>query len=166
MRKIIADSSSMILLYKCGALDFMLNNSCCIIPESVRLELLATGRSGAEFFSSCISDGLFTVVNEVFANTLEIKMGAGERDVISLFKSGIGEYVIIDDGKGAAYCRNTGIPYINALLAVKLLFFTGIISGEETGKMFSWLKENGRYSEAVIQWAEGADAEILSRFLL
>ncbi len=166
MRNIVIDSSSVILLYKCGAAEILLHNCCCIIPDSVRCELEAPGRPGAEYFSLCISAGILTVAEVSPLHTVMSKMGAGERGVISLFNSGIGDYIIMDDGKGAAYCRKSGIPYINALLAVKIIFFKGIITGEEMGKMFSWVKKNGRYSDAVIQWAERADAAILDRFLL
>lgn len=166
MRKIIADSSSLILLYKCGAAGILLDNCICIVPESVRDELIAAEHAGASLFSKCFTEGRIKVLEAQENSAFSTKMGSGERGVFSLYKAGCGDYVVIDDRKGASYCRREGIPYINALLAVKIFFYADLISGRELEKMSSWLKINGRYSDAVIEWAEGADADILREFLL
>jgi len=166
MRKIIADSSSLILLYKSGAAGFLLNNCRCIVPESVRDELIAPEHTGTSFFSTCFVTGRIEVMVAQENYTFSIRMGSGERDAISLYMGGCGDYVIIDDWKGASYCRREGIPYVNALLVVKIIFFADLISGQELEKMSSWLKNNGRYSKAVIEWAEMADAGELMEFLL
>ena len=166
MRKIIADSSSLILLYKCGAADYFFNCCCCIVPEAVMDELTAAGYAGSDFFRQCLISGSITVTSHSGDPVLCEKLHKGERGVISLYKGGAGEYVLIDDGRGAAFCRDNSIPYINALLAVKILFFSGKISEEDYTLMFAWLKSNGRYSSAVIDWAENTGSEVLREFFL
>ncbi len=166
MRKIIADSSSLILLFKCGAAEDLLNNCCCIIPEPVRDELTAQGHDGSDFFDQCIRKGALTVKIHAGGAAISISLHKGEMGVISLYNEGAGQYIIIDDGRGAAFCRNNTIPYINALLAVKILFFSGIISRKKFDVAYLWLKSNGRYSKAVIEWADAAGFQELKEFLL
>jgi predicted nucleic acid-binding protein len=165
MRTIIADSSSLILLYKCGAAAVFLNNCCCIIPETVRYELTAGGHIGSDYFSQCIEKKTLTVKRLANDHEKVKKLHAGENGVIFIYEEGAGEFVLIDDGRGAAYCRDNGIPYINALLAVKILLFSGKISYEESSVMNQWLRKNGRYSRGIIEWAENADSDKLENFL-
>jgi len=165
MRKIISDSSSLILLYKCGAAGFFLNNCICVIPEPVRSEITADRREGSDFFKQCILKGGLSVKNNKTGSEPFKKLHKGESGVISLYEEGCGEYVLIDDRKGAAFCRDSGIPYINALLVIKILLLNGIINQEKYKAMFSWLKINGRYSKAVIEWAETAGSDKLEKFL-
>ncbi|HPF06799.1 MAG TPA: hypothetical protein PK293_12250 [Spirochaetota bacterium] len=166
MRKIIADTSSLILLYKCGAAEYFLNTCCCIVPQPVRDELTAAGHEGADFFEECIIKKIFAVkIHSVDFEPVK-KLHKGESGAIALYREGAGDYLIIDDGGGAAYCRDNGIPYINALLAVKILFSCGKIDQKKYDTMFMWLKSNGRYSKAVIEWAENSGIAELSAFLL
>ncbi len=166
MRKMAIDSSSAILLLKCGALEHLLKSCICIVPESVSCELTAPDHEGSGFFLSCFSRGLIEIENGAQVVSGSRKLHRGERDSISLFVSGKADYVIIDDGAGAAYCRDSGIPYINALLAVKILRHGGVISGSDSDEMYSWLKNNGRYSRHIIEWADAAGVEELAFFLL
>jgi predicted nucleic acid-binding protein len=166
MRKIIADSSSLILLYKCGAAGLFINGCCCIVPEAVRDELTAEGYKGSDFFKQYIENKALTVKTYSCDDDHGKKLHKGESGVISLYKDGAGEYVLIDDGYGAAYCRDNRIPYINALLAVKILLFGGIIDHEKYKAITEWLQSNGRYSTTVIEWAENAGYEELKAFLL
>lgn len=165
MLKIIADSSSLILLYKCGAAEVFLKNCCCIIPEPVRYELTAGGHKGSDYFSQCIEKKILTVKRHSFGHGPVKKLHAGESGVIFIYEEGAGEFVLIDDGRGAAYCRDNGIPYINALLAVKIMLISGKISSEESCVMNQWLRKNGRYSRGIIEWAENADSDNLENFL-
>ena len=85
--------------------------------------------------------------------------------MIALFREGKGNFIIIDDGKGGRYCRDNNIPYINALLTVKILFLKRLITETESADAWKWLLANGRYSEKVKVWAENAGEERLSFFL-
>ena len=160
------DSSSAILLCRCGGIRALLENSCCIVPPSVRDELTVKGHEGSEFFDLCFEKGLIRVLDAGNEFNPGISLHKGERDVISLFAAGRGDYIIIDDGRGAAYCRDNMIPYINALLAVRLLNTCGIKDKDETALLHNRLKEYGRYSAAVIEWAEMSGADDLKFFLL
>ena len=144
----------------------LFENSCCVMPLSVRDELTVKGHEGSEFFNLCFEKGLIRVEDAGNDFNPGISLHKGERDVISLFASGRGDYIIIDDGRGAAYCRDNMIPYINALLAVKILNICGKTGRDETAASYNSLKEYGRYSAAVIDWAERAGADELKFFLL
>lgn len=80
----------------------------------------------------------------------------GEKETIVLFNEGKGDFIIIDDGKGSAYCRDKKIPYINALLGVKIIYFKRIVTEPEYHRAWKWLIENGRYSTKIINWADDA----------
>ena len=45
-------------------------------------------------------------------------LGKGERDTIHQFYSGVGHFIIIDDGKGAKYCRDIAIKKLRVYLRV------------------------------------------------
>ncbi|MBN2159942.1 MAG: hypothetical protein JW807_11150 [Spirochaetes bacterium] len=92
-------------------------------------------------------------------------LDVGERDTIRLFRAGIGEIIILDDWKGASYCKNNAIPYINALLVPRILLLAGIISKSESEESMSRIVENGWYSQWVIDYARFCPDEKLLPFL-
>jgi hypothetical protein len=167
MRSVIIDSSSFILMYKSNAVIPLLKFCSAVIPEPVFDELTVPGYEGSEFFRDLCSMGGITVCksepmnNQVLPGTLH----AGERGVISLFYEGKGDYIIIDDRKGGAFCRDKNIPYINALIAVKILFLRQLVTEEEYVSAWTWLVNNGRYSGKIIQRAENADEVKLAWFM-
>lgn len=167
MRNVIIDSSSAILLYRCNMTAPLLKYCSPVIPRTVFAELTVPGYDGADIFTGLCRDGEI----KVYQTEPEIKLQltgslhAGERDVIFLFKQGKGDFIIIDDGKGGGYCRDNNIPYINALLAVKILLMKNLITETEYADAWNWLLLNGRYSEKVKVWAGNADREKLDFFI-
>lgn len=167
MKSVIIDSSSLILLYKCNIFPALFKYCSMAIPQTVKSELIVSGHEGAEFFSEICSSGIVKVYEPEYVRT-ENSAGSlhpGERDVIGLFHEGKGDFIIIDDGKGGAFCRDEKIPYINALLAVKILFLRRLIDEEQYAYAWRWLLENGRYSQKIIKWAENADEHDLVFFI-
>ncbi len=167
MRNVIIDSSSAILLYRCNIIPAILKYCIPVIPGAVFEELTVPGYSGSDLFTDLCSSGSIKVYKPGKSITGELNgsLHAGESGVIALFFECKGDFIIIDDGRGAAFCRDNNIPYINALLVVKILFIKQLITEAEYAAAWSWLTENARYSEKVIVWAENAGVEKLSLFL-
>jgi predicted nucleic acid-binding protein len=167
MKTVILDSSSAILLFRCNIINTLLKCYHLLIPGAVFAELTVPGHGGSDVFIDLCSSGFIKVYKPVKNNSDEPgrSLHEGEREVISLFLEGRGDFVIIDDGKGGAFCRDNNIPYINALLAVKILHFKQLIKDHEYRDSWRWLIENGRYSEKITEWAENADEKKLEFFL-
>jgi len=167
MRNVIIDSSSAILLFRCRIFLPMLKNFNPVIPGTVLSELTVQGYDGAEFFESLYISGAIkvSIPRMIHADEFSRSIHSGEREVISLFREGLGDYIIIDDGKGSAYCRDNNIPYVNALLVVKILYFKRIITDKEYESAWRWLVGNGRYSAKIIDWAENADEDKIKFFI-
>lgn len=167
MKKIIADSSSLILLHKCYMLGVLLENYKVVIPTAVFEELTVPGHEGAESFRENCAEGLIEIaeVSMIYVSDSSAFLHRGESEVISLFSQCTADFVLIDDGRGGGYCRDNGIPYINALLAVKILFIRELISEKYYSLSLNWLLSNGRYSKKIISFAEKANREILEFFI-
>ncbi len=167
MRNVIIDSSSAILLYRCNMIPALLKYCNPVIPEAVFAELTVPYYIGADIFADLCNADAIKVYTPGKGCTEELNgsLHAGEREVIALFKEGEGDFIIIDDGPGGAYCRDKKIPYINALLAVKIMFIKHLITDTEYDHAWSWLISNARYSEKVINWAGNAGEDELCTFL-
>ncbi len=167
MKKIIVDSSSAILLHKCGIFEHLAAHYEIFIPETVFSELTGSGHDGSEFFRGYFTGHRIKSCNTIRTSSLRRgnSLHEGERGVIALFLEGGYDYIIIDDGRGSIFCRDNNIPFINALLAVKVLYLNEYISGQLYTSASEWLVSNGRYSSRILQWAEQAEREALSFFL-
>jgi len=167
MKSVIIDTSSAILLNKSNMLTALLKDCMVVIPGAVYAELTVPGHSGSELFTDLCRKNSITVMEPHETENIgkNTSLHAGERGVISLFYEGAGDFVIIDDGRGGAFCRDNNIPYINALLAVKIFFIKHLITEREYNDAWSWLLENGRYSQHVIVRAEHFDEHGLTVFL-
>ena len=167
MRRTVIDSSSLILIYKSGLIIHFLDLYAPVIPESVSRELTVPGHDGADLFRKFCNEGSITVLKPCLeeARVITGTLHTGERDVILLFYEGQGDYIIIDDRKGGAFCRDNGIPYINALLSVKILFLKGKITEKIFINAWDRVIEIGRYSQSIVVWAENAGMEKLSEFM-
>jgi hypothetical protein len=167
-KRIIIDASSAILLVKTGLFRCLTDAYQVVMAEAVYGEVCRDGYPGARRFSDARVGGKILVLSARPETALpgeEILTGSGERETIRLFSQGEGDFVIIDDRKGAGFCRNTGIPYINALLFPRILMLAGAMSESEFRKRTSQLLALGRYSKEIVAVAEGASRERLGRFL-
>lgn len=138
------------------------------ISNAVYVELTLNGYEGAETFSTYIEKGRVSLVEiSSFggAERLPTKLDDGERETILAYFHGHGEFIVIDDKKGAQYLRNHKIPYVNALLVPRLLFFAKKMSAQTFQNASSFLKENGRYAQWVKEYAENCPLEALAQFL-
>ena len=171
-RKVLVDASSAILLFKTGLFESLMETYVIRMATSVYAEVTRKGYDGADFFRRCraclkiqvISLNPFPGDEQGVKTDLPSHLGAGERDTLLLFDKGAGEFIIIDDGRGAAWCRDHRIPYINALLFPRILQSVDILSKENCRTFMARIIGMGRYSAPIIAFARSCDIHHLKFF--
>jgi len=142
-----------------------------LTTESVFGELTAGNYPGAGLFRSSRDRGEFSVLP---ARNPSLKLSpddaraipsGGEKDLILRFIGGTGDFIMIDDGKGAAYCRDRAIPYINALLFPRIMHISRHMSRSEYLEYMGRVIRFGRYSAWVIDYAYHCTSDDLTFFL-
>jgi hypothetical protein len=157
----LIDASSAILLAKAGLI-----RSCCetlrlFMTRSVFHEVTVPEQPGAGVLGSLcgrqpgviVLDDPVGPVADRAAEDVQ-RLHRGERDTLHHYLNGVARFVIIDDGKGVQVCRRHGIPHVNALLCPKLLYFSGWLPVHQVRSFFTRLSSLGRYSTAVVEWAD------------
>ncbi len=169
MKKALLDTSSAILLYKTGMLEHLLSTYTIFITESVFDEFARKGYPGYEFITRVREQNdirVLDILPNIKLGEKRIKsLGQGEHDTVQHYQAGIGDFIITDDRKAALFCRQQNIPFINALLFPRILYFTGIIVESDCQKNFSRLLQCGRYSADIIDFAQKSSAADLQFFL-
>ncbi len=164
----LADSSSLIILFKTGLLDKCAGLYDLLITQSVKSEITRKGYPGSEYFDRLCSQERLNLLSDGDNNSFDHDLSGldrGERDTISRFLKGDGDFIIIDDGRGADICRRRSLPYINALLIPKILYVKKVISEPEFREYFAGILTVGRYSSEVISFAENCTGNDLKRFI-
>lgn len=167
-KRTIVDASSAILLAKAHLFRCLTEAYRVVMAEAVYGEVSRDGYPGARRFADARDAGQILVLTprpETATRGESTLTGSGERETIRLFSRGEGDFIVIDDRKGASFCRNAGIPYINALLFPRILMVSGKLSESDFRKRTSQLLALGRYSKEIAAVAEGATRERLGRFL-
>jgi len=169
---VLMDASSAIILFKCLFFELVAEYFRLIMAESAYLEVTPEGCDGADMFcryrmeESIKIQGLPGTIQHPGRQFQPVKgLGAGERDTILLYQAGIGDLVLLDDGKGALYCRNNDIPFVNSLLVPRVLHLGGLIDIEERDRAMKRIMAYGRYSYKIIEYAYGCGDEKLASFL-
>jgi hypothetical protein len=112
MKTGLIDASSAILLYKADLFTAVSAAYRLKVAPAVLKEITVVKRKGASFFQRAFDTGsLFPAEPgpEADASTLPA-LGDGERETLMAFRNDQGDFVIIDDGRGAAACRTDAIP--------------------------------------------------------
>jgi hypothetical protein len=171
-RSALIDASSAILLYKSGLVEELVDRYAVAMAMSVFEELTVDGYPGAELFKRLFEKKRLRLRKADDRVSLSIRavsrlkcLGRGERETIRLYASGCGDFIIIDDGKGAAVCRDCGIPYMNALLFPRIMHAMGVIDGNEMLARIESIKSHGRYSKSILDFALNCDDHALDAFL-
>lgn len=159
-RCIIADSSSIILLQKSALLENVMRGYRMAVALQVYHELVGGGKKGSEELRRLLCKHIEVPVKEPFIHG----MGLGECAVITLFYEGIGDFVVIDDKKGAQYCRQHAIPFVNSLLLCRVMYLAGSVKEETYRKTTKALMERGYYSDRIVATAASMSEEELQRF--
>jgi len=168
----LIDASSAILLFKSDLFERLLTSYHVIMAESVYNEVTRAGYPGAAVFKAGCADRRYRVVrpqNDPKAAQAQrnsrVTLGRGETETIRLYLEGRGQFVIIDDGKGAGICKKQKIPYINALLFPRILYLCRSISEGDHRAKIEEIARLGRYSRRVYDYAASCPRHKLSRFL-
>jgi len=170
-RRILVDASSAILMTKAGLMEELIMAYRVACASSVYRELCRKGYPGAKEISVFRQTGKIRVTEGPGDSPgggrppIPAGLGPGERDTIRHFYGGAGAFIIIDDGRGARYCRNAGIPFINALLVPKLFYFAGRLSEEAYLSATATVIGEGRYAATILSWAQACSQKDLSFFL-
>ncbi len=136
------------------------------------------GYPGSAFFKTIQEVNLIIIKRPVQDTALSNlkgfdQMDRGERETLALFRemspssdvSCGASFIIIDDGKGAKFCRNQAIPFINALLVPKLFWYSGRMTTQAYKEKTARILELGRYSGKIIETAQALTEENLKHFL-
>ena len=139
----ICDSTPIIFLSKINKLElFKELFTSIIIPESVKEETLIENKPGYEAIKKAIEEKWIKIANP--KKRLELNLGKGETDAISLAKEK-SETLIIDD----AYAIKAAKVYdINTIRTTTIIFMAlkrKIINSEEAIKLLNKLIEEGYY---------------------
>jgi predicted nucleic acid-binding protein len=169
MNKVLLDASSAILFYKTGLLEDLVSVYRIFVARSVQEELTCKGRPGADKFAHFVTAETIKVIDveNVVPNykvvSCELRsLDKGELDTIICLKVGMGDFIITDDGKAARYCKNKTLPFINALLFPRLLYFAGFISLQGSKMKMEAIIHIGRYSPQITAWAFTCAKETLA----
>ncbi len=170
-RPVFTDASSAILLEKTGVFDAFSKTFRIIFSASVFTEITRPGYPGADFFMVAFDNNVFDVVS--YSETIlfpccpgKQEMDLGERETLCLFLEKKQGYLLIDDGRAARWCRDKGLPFINALLVPKILWYTGLMGQEDCLSKMEFLCRTGRYSQKIKDLAFSFEEKDLSFFIL
>jgi len=168
MKTALIDASSAILLYKAELFEAVASAYDLAMAPAVYQEVTVADRMGAAYFDAACRSGRIRIVSGGAPRQLGVelnRLGAGERETLSLYATGGVDFVILDDGKGVNYCRKNAIPYINALLCPRILHWTGRLDRSAFLQAFDYLLEQGRYSFFVVEFAKKCNAQKLAFFM-
>jgi len=171
-KQTVVDTSSIIILFKTGLFNLLIDEYHLIITNSVYDELTIDHHTGSKEFKDYCDSGKIKVhlLTDEESKSCNLKnvhpsLDKGEQDTICLFQNGIGDFIIIDDGKGAKFCRDQKIPYINALLFPRILYFGGKCSKSQFNRLIEKIIGIGRYSQEIIDFALNCHKDHLEFFM-
>ncbi len=154
-RQAVIDASSAIILCKAGLHLFLVDMYDVIMPESVYREITVNPYKGSDEYARLAESHAVRVHNRLGRkdNSELSGLGKGERDVIRLYSSGAGDFIITDDGRAARYCQQAGIPFINGLLIPAILRWAGLTDEGGCRELMDTIIAAGRYSKQVTAFA-------------
>lgn len=167
------DASSAILLYKTGLFVPCTQYFSMVMEANVYKEVRVPDHPGAKFFLSMVQKNSVKVSladtdHRVYI-TLPENLDLGERKTLILyFQNHCPEarsFIIIDDAKAARFCLRQEVPFINALLVPKILWFAGVLNKNDYIDKTALVIEKGRYSKTVIEKAKALSSWDLAAFI-
>ena len=171
MSKVFIDASSAILLHRADLFLPCARTFSLVMAEAVFREITIDGYPGASFFKT-LDNRQVRVQHPVPGKKPPgefYRLDRGEQETLALFldcsPSSDGSFIIIDDGKGAKFCRNQRIPFINALLVPKIFWYSGLMDTKAYEDKTAKIIESGRYSAKIIKKAGTLTKEELTYFL-
>lgn len=156
--RIVADSSSLILLSKCGLLEIVCKRFQVLAPMAVVNEVacksLATRHPDAALISTLFEQGVILVQDPSATHfVLPISLHTGEKQALILAKELAGSVLATDDGKAIKAAKFLRVPFIISPKMVAELFRLGTISLRDARRSLERLGQIGRYSPDIIAGA-------------
>lgn len=155
MKKIVADSTVLILLAKCGILEsfcsrFKIIVSHSVINETASLEL-AQKYSDAYLIHDLVTRGLLKVEkSDTMKLKVPITLHPGERDALILALKSKNCLFATDDGKAIKAARFLKIPFIITPRIIVDMYILDEIDFNSARQAIEKLGSIGRYSSEVI----------------
>lgn len=171
MKTVLMDSSSAILLYKSDILMTFLRAYRILIPPSVYIELTKEGKPGAEMFQDLPRHSLLKLLTPAETDpsrtliAVNQTLGKGEKELLSLYRQGVGDFLLIDDLAAAKICLRENIPYTSALLIPRILARGGMLCESCRHQLTLHIFSLGRYSPRIHQKARSMSENELYPFL-
>lgn len=154
MARIVADSSSLILLAKCSLLKIVCDLFAVIVPKTVRIEVasenLVKKYPDAALISELISKGTIKVQNPGSDHPPSpLSLHKGEKEALLLAINLNGSLLATDDGKAIKAARFFNVPFIITPKIVVELFRLQKISFKKARESIEKLGKIGRYSSEI-----------------
>jgi len=158
MQRIIADSSSLILLAKCSLLEIVCGLFDVIVPTTAAVEVasedLVKKYPDAAMISDLISRGIITVQSpDATEFPIPISLHQGEEEALLLAINLERSLFATDDGKAIKAARFLKIPFVITPKIVVELFRLQRISFKKARRSLEKLGKIGRYSPEIIAGA-------------
>lgn len=155
MTRMIADSSSLILLAKCSLLEIVCGLFDVVVPTAaaaeVASEYLVKKYPDAALISDLISKGAITVQSPGSAGSpLPISLHIGEAEALFLAMKLGKPLLATDDGKAIKAARFLDVPFVITPKIVVELFRLQKISFKKARGSLEKLGKIGRYSPEII----------------
>ena len=157
---VIFDSSTLILLARCGLLESFIGRTKrqIIIPLAVRNETMQPGKEETPFIEKLLEQG--TILTKQVGNDAGIQklmkdfaIDRGETEAILLAHGAGNAIVATDDRNAIRACRMLGLGYITTLSIVISLCEHGALSQPEAILKLEHLQRIGRYSKRIMEEA-------------
>lgn len=160
---VIFDASTLILLARCGLLEFFASRSKrrIVIPLAVRNETLQPGKEETPLIERLLVQQVIVteqVNDEAAVQKLmhDFAIDRGETEVILLAHLSGSAIVATDDRNAIKACRILGLGYITALSIVISFCEHGILSQTDALLKLEELQRIGRYSKRIMEDAVAA----------
>ena len=155
MKRIVADSSSLILLSKCHFWEIVCTQFEVVIPLSVSDETasdyLANIYPDASHIKNLISKGIIKAENPDPAEfDFPISLHEGEKDALLLALGSADTMLATDDGKAIKAAKFAKVPFIITPKLVVALFRIDKIAFKKARQSIEKLGTIGRYSPEII----------------
>ena len=155
MIRMIADSSTLILLAKCSLLEMVCELFEVLLPDAVNIEVasekMVRNHPDAALISKLVSLGKLKVQNPGSGRPpIPLSLHRGEKDALFLAIELGRSLLATDDGKAIRAARFLGVPFIVTPKIVVDLFRLQKISLEKARASLEKLAKIGRYSPEII----------------
>lgn len=168
-KAVLLDTSSAILLFKSNWMVPLMKGYRVGTGPAAFREMTVTDYPGARAFTQWQQEdrlALYPRCSPDLTGGMNLqRLHPGERECIGLYTCGVGRFIIIDDGPGAAFCRREAIPYVNALLIPRLLNPDASIGDAGVEAAIRQIYARGRYAPWVLEYALTCPPEDLAFFL-